>query len=133
MFAESVSAPVLAERVAPVIYERLTEPPISRRRFLQRLFSHAVGATPLVVGSLLLGMGGYSYFEHLAWRDAFLNAAMLLGGMGPVDAPHSDGGKVFAGLYALYAGLVFLVVAGLMLAPIAHRVLHKFHWENDAN
>ena len=116
-----------------MIYERRTDPPISRRRFLQRLLSHAVGATPLVMASLLLGMAGYAYFEHLPWRDAFLNAAMLLGGMGPVDAPHSDGGKLFAGLYALYAGLVFVVVAGLILAPIAHRVLHKFHWDNDAN
>lgn len=74
-------------------------------------------------------MAGYMYFENLAWRDAFLNAAMLLGGMGPVDAPHSDAGKVFAGLYALYAGLVFLIVAGLIVAPIAHWVQHKFHWD----
>ena len=116
-----------------MIYERRTDPPISRRQFVWRVISHAVGVTPLVVGSLLLGMGGYSYFEHLPWRDAFLNAAMLLGGMGPVDAPRSDGGKVFAGVYALYAGLVFLVVAGLLLAPIAHRLLHKFHWDPDAN
>jgi len=56
---------------------------------------------------------------------------MLLGGMGPVDAPHTDGGKIFAGLYALYAGLVFIVVAGLILAPLLHRVMHKFHWADD--
>ena len=56
---------------------------------------------------------------------------MLMGGMGPVDAPRTDGGKVFAGLYALYAGLVFLVASGLVFAPIAHRVLHRFHWERD--
>ena len=62
-------------------------------------------------------------------RDAFLNAAMLMGGMGPVDAPRTDGGKLFAGVYALYAGLVFLVGAGLIFAPVVHRVLHKFHWE----
>ncbi len=85
----------------------------------------------LVVGSLLLGMAGYAYFEGLAWRDAFLNAAMLLGGMGPVDAPRTDGGKVFAGLYALYAGLVFLVAVAIMLAPVVHRLLHKFHWERE--
>ena len=61
-----------------------------------------------------------------------LNSAMLLGGMGPGDAPRTDGGKLFAGLYALYAGLVFLVVAGLIIAPIlVHRVMHKFHWEQD--
>jgi hypothetical protein len=65
----------------------------------------------------------------LAWRDAFLNAAMLLGGMGPVNAPITPAGKVFAGLYALYAGLIFLVTAGLLLAPLVHRILHRFHWE----
>ena len=79
----------------------------------------------------MLGMAGYEYFEQLLWRDAFLNAAMLLGGMGPVNTPQTNGGKVFAGLYALYAGLVFLVVAALVIAPVAHRVMHKFHWEQD--
>ena len=71
------------------------------------------------------------YYESLAWRDAFLNAAMLLGGMGPVDAPKTDGGKIFAGLYALYAGLFFLVAAGLAFAPLLHRVLHRLHWEDE--
>ncbi|HPU54569.1 MAG TPA: hypothetical protein PK359_23635, partial [Burkholderiaceae bacterium] len=70
-------------------------------------------------------------FEGLRWRDAFLNAAMLLGGMGPVDAPRTDGGKVFAGLYALYAGLVFLVAVSLVLTPILHRLMHRFHWGQD--
>jgi hypothetical protein len=76
-------------------------------------------------------MAGYQYFEQLSWRSAFLNSAMLLGGMGPVDAPHTDGGKLFAGLYALYAGLVFIVVAGLILVPLVHRVMYKFHWADD--
>jgi len=88
-----------------------------------------VAALALLLLSLMLGMAGYKYFEQLLWRDAFLNAAMLLGGMGPVNTPKTDGGKVFAGLYALYAGLVFLVVAALVIAPVAHRVMHKFHWE----
>lgn len=92
---------------------------------------HFAVAAGLVAGSLVIGMAGYSGFEGLRWRDAFLNAAMLLGGMGPVDAPKSDGGKIFAGLYALYAGLVFLVVAGLLLAPFVHRLLHKFHWDAE--
>ena len=116
-----------------MIYEPRTHRPISAQRFLRRLVHHVGAAAALIVGSLLLGMAGYAYYEHLAWRDAFLNAAMLLGGMGPVDAPQSDGGKVFAGLYALYAGLVFLVVAGLTLAPFVHRLLHKFHWDADAD
>jgi hypothetical protein len=76
-------------------------------------------------------MAGYQYFEELPWRDAFLNVAMLMGGMGPVDPPKTDGGKVFAGLFALYAGLVFLVAASLVFAPIVHRIMHKFHWEKD--
>jgi hypothetical protein len=76
-------------------------------------------------------MAGYEYFEHLAWRDAFINSAMLLGGMGPVNAPQSDGGKMFAGLYALYAGLVFLIVLAIIFTPVIHRVLHTFHWEES--
>lgn len=114
-----------------LVYEPKAHPPIPSRRFVRRVLLHAAAAFGLLVASLLLGMAGYGYFEHLPWRDAFLNSAMLLGGMGPVDAPRTDGGKVFAGLYALYAGLLFIVMAGLMLAPIVHRVMHKFHWEQD--
>jgi hypothetical protein len=113
------------------MYEPQTEPPLSRTRFIRRVLLHFIAAVTLLLASLVLGMTGYEYFEHLSWRDAFLNAAMLLGGMGPVDAPRTDGGKVFAGLYALYAGLVFLVTAGLVAAPVVHRVMHKFHWEQD--
>jgi len=111
------------------MYESKKHPPLSRVRFLQRLALHAAGAMGLLLGSLLIGMAGYRFFEGLAWRDAFLNSAMLLGGMGPVDAPSTDGGKVFAGLYALYAGLVFIVAAGLVFVPVLHRLLHKFHWD----
>jgi hypothetical protein len=111
------------------MYERKTLPPLSRIHFLRRVLGHAAAAVLLLMLSLLLGMAGYEYFEHLRWRDAFLNAAMLMGGMGPVDAPRTDAGKVFAGVYALYAGLIFLVAAGLIFTPLVHRVLHKFHWE----
>jgi hypothetical protein len=113
------------------MYEPKTHAPLPHRHFVRRVLRHALAAGALLVGSLLIGMAGYSYFEHLPWRDAFLNAAMLMGGMGPVDAPRTDGGKVFAGLYALYAGLVFLVAAGLVFAPLLHRVLHRFHWQQD--
>jgi hypothetical protein len=92
---------------------------------------HFLGASALVFGSLGIGMAGYALFEGLLWRDSFLNSAMLLGGMGPVDAPRSNGGKLFAGLYALYAGLVFLIAAAIMVAPVVHRLMHKFHWETD--
>lgn len=111
------------------MYESRKHPPLPRAHFYRRLALHLAAAIGLLLFSLLIGMSGYSYFESLAWRDAFLNSAMLLGGMGPVDTPRTDGGKVFAGLYALYAGLVFIVVAGLVFAPVLHRLLHKFHWE----
>ena len=110
------------------MYERRTEEPISQRLFVRRVWRHAAAALALVIFSTALGMAGYMYFEHLPWRDAFLNSAMLLGGMGPVDAPKSDGGKLFAGCYALYAGLVFLFSVGVVLVPMVHRLLHRFHW-----
>ena len=113
------------------MYESKAHPPIPRERFLKRLLLHIVGAIVLLFGSLILGMFGYEHYEGLPWRDAFLNSAMLLGGMGPVDAPKTDGGKLFAGLYSLYAGLVFLVVVGLIFTPIVHRIMHKFHWQED--
>jgi len=114
------------------MYEKRIDRPIAGRRFVRRLVLHASTAGALMLGSLLLGMAGYAYFEGLVWQDAFLNAAMLLGGMGPVDSPRTDGGKIFAGVYALYAGIVFLVVAGLILAPFIHRLLHRFHWDADS-
>lgn len=113
------------------MYEPKAQPPIHTRQFIKRVLLHAAAAIALLLLSLILGMVGYEYFEHLAWRDAFLNAAMLMGGMGPVDAPQTDGGKLFAGLYALYAGLVFLVAAGLIFAPAVHRLMHRFHWQQD--
>jgi hypothetical protein len=74
-------------------------------------------------------MWGYWYFESLSWLDAFLNAAMLLGGMGPVESPQTPGGKLFAGIYAIYAGMVLLVTAGIFFTPVVHRFLHRFHLE----
>ncbi len=109
------------------MYEPHRRPLLTRAQFARRLGAHFAIATGLVLASLGIGMAGYMYFEHLGWRDAFLNSAMLLGGMGPVDAPKTAAGKLFAGLYALYAGLVFLIAAGVLFAPIVHRLLHKFH------
>ena len=113
------------------MYESRKQSPLPRALFVRRVVQHFAIATGLLVGSLALGMAGYMYYETLAWRDAFLNAAMLLGGMGPVDAPKTDGGKIFAGLYALYAGLLILITAGVVLTPVLHRILHKFHWAQD--
>ncbi len=113
------------------MYEHSAHRPLTRTRFIRRVLLHGAAAVGLLVISLLAGMAGYGYFEHLAWLDGFLNSAMLLGGMGPVNAPQTDGGKLFAGIYALYAGLVFIVVAGLVFVPVLHRLLHKFHWDRD--
>ena len=115
------------------MYEHRCKPPLSRRLFLWRLFQHFAFAALLLVLSLWAGMLGYEYYEHLPWRDAFLNASMLLGGMGPVNNPVTPAGKLFAGCYALYAGLLFLVTSTIILAPLIHRILHLFHCdERDA-
>ena len=99
--------------------------------FLVRLAkSTAIGAL-LILVSLLIGMLGYHWLEALGWIDSFLNASMLLGGMGPVNAPTTEGGKLFAGFYALYCGLVVILVAGIIFAPLAHRFLHKFHLDME--
>jgi hypothetical protein len=113
------------------VYEPRHRPPLPRKRFLRRLAAHGGASLGLIAFSLVIGMAGYAYFEGLGWRDAFLNAAMLLGGMGPVEVLQTPGGKIFAGLYALYAGLVVLVAAGVLFAPIFHRIIHKFHWMED--
>lgn len=112
------------------MYENKKQRPIARARFVRRLLAHLLLAVLLLLVSLAIGMWGYEHFEELPWRNAFLNSAMLLGGMGPVDPIKTDGGKLFAGIYALYAGLVFIVTAALVFTPILHRVLHKFHWDD---
>ena len=112
-------------------YERRGERPLTREAFARRLLLHVAVGGAVVAGSLAIGMAGYAYFEGLSWLDAFLNASMLLGGMGPVESPATPMGKLFAGLYALYSGLVFLVVAGIVLAPVVHRILHRFHWTDE--
>ena len=109
------------------MYESRRQPPLSRARFTRRLLAHVAVAMGLVFFSLGVGMLGYVVFECLPWEDAFLNAAMLLGGMGPVDPSTSDAGKLFASDYALFSGLMFVVAMGVLFGPAVHRMLHKFH------
>lgn len=111
------------------MFEHRTQPLLTGPQFLLRLARSGAVAAVLVLASLLVGMLGYHVTEHLAWLDSFLNAAMLLGGMGPVNTPTTVAGKLFAGLYALYCGLAVILIAGLLLTPVAHRMLHRFHLE----
>lgn len=113
------------------MYESRADPPLPLGRFALRLLGHAGGVGTLVAVSLAIGMAGYHAFEHLSWLDSFLNAAMLLGGMGPVHNPETSAGKLFAGLYALYCGLVVIVATGAFLVPVLHRAIHLFHWRRD--
>ena len=105
--------------------------PPSAWHVVSRMLRHGAGLIPLIAFALFVGMAIYHWVEGLGWPDAFLNAAMLLGGMGPVNALHTTAGKWLAGFYALFAGIVFLVTAGAMLAPVVHHVLHRFHMEED--
>ena len=111
------------------MYEPHHTPPIPAGRFALRMLAHAGLALALIGFSLFVGIIGYEHYEHMSWLDAFLNSAMLLGGMGPVKTEGlSAQGKFFAGVYALYAGLVFIAVMSIIFAPVIHRVLHRFHW-----
>jgi hypothetical protein len=112
------------------MYENRHQKPLPRSLFLRRILAHALIAASVIVFSIGLGMVGYCYFEHLRPIDGFLNSAMLLGGMGPVNAPVTHAGKLFAGFFALYAGLVFIVTAGLLFTPLLHRLMHHFHWDD---
>ena len=114
------------------MYETRHQAPLTRGHFARRVSLHALVAASLLAGSLGIGMLGYRWLEQMSWLDAFLNAAMLLGGMGPVNPPVTPGGKFFAGCYALYAGLVFIVTAALLFTPLLHRLLHRFHWSEKA-
>jgi len=114
-------------------FERRRSPVATRARFLQRLAASIVFGAGIVAFSLAIGIAGYHYLERLDWLDAFVNAAMILSGMGPLANPQSTGGKLFAGLFALYSGLVVVVIAGIIFAPVFHRFLHKFHVEDEAD
>ena len=113
------------------MFEHHHEKLLSRSKFLKRFAKYASISIGLIVASLILGMFGYHSFARLSWIDSFLNAAMLMGGMGPINVLSSDAGKVFAGFYALYCGMVLLIAVGIFAAPIVHRFLHHFHLESE--
>jgi len=111
------------------MFERRTQPLAHRRVFVHRLVMSAAFGLTLIALSLLAGMVGYHTLVGLPWIDAFLNASMILSGMGPLASPETFAGKLFAGLYALYSGLALIFVAGVILAPVIHRLFHRFHLE----
>jgi hypothetical protein len=113
-------------------FEQRHQPLLPRREFVKRLARYLGGTAILVVVGLAVGMIGYHSLESLNWIDAFLNAAMILGGMGPVNELHTTAGKLFAGAYAIVSGFFLLIAAGVLLTPLMHRVLHRFHLEQDS-
>jgi hypothetical protein len=113
----------------PAVYERHYEPLLPTRQFFRRLFFHGLAALAITIVALGIGVLGYHLTEGLSFLDSLLNASMILGGMGPVNQIQTDAGKLFASFYALFSGMVFLGIAGILVAPIAHRVLHWMHME----
>ena len=111
------------------MYEHRRQKLLSRPDFLRRVLGHVVVALGLIAFALAIGVIGYHAFEPLSWLDALLNASMLLGGMGPVDKLTTDGGKLFASFYALFSGLMFITVTGILLGPLLHRVMHRLHMD----
>ena len=113
------------------MYETKTQPVVPTHRFLQRMVLHVLYALLLVCVALLIGALGHMWFEPVSWHDAFLNSALILSGIGPYLVPESVGGKVFFAFYGIFVGLAFMAMLGLTLAPIAHRMIHKFHWDDE--
>ena len=117
------------------MFEHRSQPLLPRRVFVARVLRYAVFSSLLIGASLLIGMLGYRFFAGIGWTDAFYNASMILTGMGPaldmgaLPAGQRDAVEIFAGLYALYSGVVFLAASGLVLSPVLHRLLHKMHME----
>ena len=111
-------------------YEHRSQPVLPRSQFVGRILAHVSLALSLLAISLAMGVIGYHYSAGLSWIDALMNAAMILGGMGPVSEIPNDSGKLFATFYALYAGVAFLAISAVLIAPFAHRLLHRLHLDD---
>ena len=109
------------------MYEHRRQPLLPRQKFWLRMLRHGYLAAAIITGSLGIGILGYHFSEGMSWLDAFVNAAMILSGMGPLGPLQHDAGKWFAGFYALFSGVAFITTIGVLFAPVAHRFLHKFH------
>ena len=111
------------------MFEHRSQPLLPHRWYLLRLVRHLSLASAIIAGSLLIGTLGYRGFEGFSWLDSLLNASMILGGMGEVNELRTNGGKLFASFYSLFAGVIFLVAAAVLIAPAVHRFLHRLHLE----
>jgi len=121
------------KRLGAIRFEHRGQPVISRRKFLARMFI-AIGLWMiLTIVGLAIGIAGYARFEGMSFVDAYVNAAMILSGMGPLGELKTAAGKVFAGSYAIFSGLVIVIATGFVLAPIFHRILHRFHVESKGD
>ena len=114
------------------MFEHRTQPLLPRRIFYRRVANSMMLGSAVILGSLLVGIAGYHFLEHLSWLDSFVNAAMILSGMGPVNPLQTNVGKFFAGFYALFSGLAFITSIGIVFTPLFHRFLHRFHLEARA-
>jgi putative effector of murein hydrolase len=108
-------------------FEHKNELLLPRDLFVKRMVKHLLLGTITILFSLMIGIIGYHYFEDMGWIDSLLNASMILGGMGPVNSLYTDSGKIFASIYALFSGIIFLVTVGIIIAPAVHRFLHRLH------
>lgn len=113
------------------MYESKDQALLTRIQFSWRLIFHVLIALLVILGSIVIGMLGFMHFEGMSWHDASLHAIFLLGGLGVISVPASVSGKLFLAVYGLYAGLVFVTALGIVFAPIAHRILHTFHLEDN--
>jgi hypothetical protein len=115
------------------VFEHRRAPLLPRAKFFARLAQSAALGVVVILGALGVGMVGYHHFESMSWIDSFANASMILSGMGPFGPLQTDSGKLFAGVYALFSGLAFILIVGLMFGPVVHRFLHKFHLETQSD
>ena len=114
------------------MFEHVSKPVLPRPQFLSQMMRAILLGVALIAVSLAIGMAGYLYFfPKLDWADAFVNAAMILSGMGPLAMPETTGAKLFSGCYAIYSGLMLVMSAGVVFAPLVHRFLHKLHADED--
>jgi len=112
-------------------FERRHQQLLPRPMFFRRVLRFGGITFLLIGGSWGIGILGYKVLENMSWIDAILNSAMILGGMGPVNPLQTDAGKIFASVYALFSGVVFLVSVGVFIAPFFHRIIHRFHLEAE--